>query len=74
MQSMCDKKTPILCEALPSFQRMIAAWERYQVEMPNYTQHIRDGLSKLYNYYHCAIEVPAYQLAICIKSYFLNVE
>jgi hypothetical protein len=53
---------------------MITIWEQYQQDMPRYALFIQAGLSKLQNYFHLAIQVPAYQLAICIKLYFLNVK
>jgi len=53
---------------------MITIWKQYQDDMPGYALFIEAGLSKLENYYNMAIQVPAYQLAICIKSYFLNLK
>lgn len=51
---------------------MIATWERYQEDMPEYSLFIEAGLSKLQTYFHHAIQVPAYQLAICIKFHFFK--
>jgi len=59
------EKTPILCEALPSFQKIIVKWEEYQDKMPEYAYHIEAGLLKLQDYFPCAMKVPVYQLAIC---------
>ena len=53
---------------------MITTWKQYQRDMPEYALFIEAGLSKLQEYFDLAIQVPAYQLAICIKSHFLNVE
>ena len=52
---------------------MITVWEQYKKDMPEYARFIEPGLSKLQTYFHLAIQVPAYQLAIC-KSYFLIIE
>jgi hypothetical protein len=65
---------PTLCEALPSFQRMIAIWEQYQIDMPSYALFIEAGLTKLQTYFSHAIKVPAYQLAICKKDLCLNIK
>ena len=73
-QKLSSEKTPTLCEALPSFQRMITTWEQYKQDMPEYAQIIEAGLSKLQTYFNLAIQVPAYQLAICMKFYFLNIK
>jgi hypothetical protein len=53
---------------------MIAIWEQYERNMPEHALFINAGLAKLQEYFNLAIQVPAYQLAICIKFYFLNVE
>jgi len=49
---------------------MITIWEQCQKDMPEYAKFIQAGLSKLQSYFHLAIQVPAYQLAICIVSFF----
>jgi hypothetical protein len=48
---------------------MITIWEQYQKDMPEYAIFIQAGLSKLQTYFNLAIQVPAYQLAICIVSF-----
>jgi len=53
---------------------MIATWQQCQKNMPEFASFINPGLLKLQSYFNLAIEVPAYQLAICIKFYFLNVK
>ena len=49
---------------------MIATWEQYKKDMPEYAIFIQAGLSKLQTYFNLAIQVPAYQLAICIVFFF----
>jgi hypothetical protein len=44
---------------------MIAKWEELQDKMPDYSYCIDMGLSKLQDYFSHAIQVLAYQLAIC---------
>jgi hypothetical protein len=53
---------------------MITIWKQYKEDMPEYAPLIEAGLSKLQDYFDLAIQVPAYQLAICITFHFLNVE
>lgn len=53
---------------------MITTWEQYKQDMPEYAQIIEAGLSKLQTYFNLAIQVLAYQLAICMKFYFLNIK
>ncbi len=50
---------------------MITIWEQYKNDMPEYAIFIEAGLSKLQTYFHLAIQVPAYQLAICIVSFLI---
>lgn len=51
---------------------MFAKWKELRDAMPNYAPFIDAGLSKLQDYYSRAMQVPAYQLAICKISFFLN--
>ena len=44
---------------------MIAKWEECQNMMPDYSHYIEAGLAKLQDYFSRAMQVPAYQLAIC---------
>jgi len=65
-QKLSYEKTPILCEALLSFQKIIVKWEEYQDKMPEYAHHIEAGLLKLQDYFSRAMKVPVYQLAILL--------
>jgi len=65
---------PTLSEALPSFQRIIMRWEEYQDDMPAYDIYIEAGLLKLRDYFSRAMQVPAYQLAICKAVLFFSTE
>lgn len=71
-QKLSSEKTPTLCEALPSFLQMFAKWKELQEAMPNYAPFINAGLLKLQDYFSRAMQVPAYQLAICKSSLFLD--
>ena len=72
-QKLSCEKTPTLCEALPSFQKIILKWEEYQDKMPDYSSYIEAGLSKLQDYFSRAMQVPAYQLAICKIILFFSI-
>jgi len=71
-QKLSGEKTPTLCEALPSFLRMSAKWNELQEAMPNYARFIDAGLAKLQDYFLHAMQVPAYQLAICKFFFFFD--
>jgi len=51
---------------------MITVWKQYQREMPECALFIEAGLSKLQDYFDLAIQVPAYQLAICMTFVFIK--
>lgn len=53
---------------------MIVIWEQYQKDMPAYAPYIEAGLLKLQDYFRRAIQVPAYQIAICMEALLLNME
>ncbi|PPR08259.1 hypothetical protein CVT24_001174 [Panaeolus cyanescens] len=65
-----SEATPILCDALPSFKRMLAVWTNYQTSMPAYSSIIEAGITKLLDYYSKIVNIPAFQLSIC--AFFLS--
>ncbi|TFK41471.1 hypothetical protein BDQ12DRAFT_599653, partial [Crucibulum laeve] len=50
-QKLSAEKMPTLCEALPSFQRMILVWNQLKNDMPAYSDVIDAGIQKLEDYY-----------------------
>jgi len=63
-QQLLYKKTPTLCDAIPSFEAMSAKWEEYQHNNPAMANIVQHGLDKLEIYRERADLVPAYVIAM----------
>ncbi|KAK7041157.1 HAT family dimerization domain-containing protein [Favolaschia claudopus] len=66
-QKLSAEKTPTLCHALPAFEAMNKKWEQMQVEFPEASNIIQDGIDKLTSYQARIEDVPAYTLAMIIN-------
>lgn len=69
-QRLSAEKTPTLCDAVPSFESMLRAWQRQKAEWPHLAPVINAGMEKLASYRDRLEDVPAYVLAMS-KSYHL---
>ncbi|KAJ3566999.1 hypothetical protein NP233_g6642 [Leucocoprinus birnbaumii] len=65
-EKLSGEKTPTLGNVIPTFQIFIKKWELYKESMPNYSEVIEAGLSKLIDYYDKMIGIDAYTLAILV--------
>jgi len=65
-QQLSSEKTPTLCNAFPAFEGMKRVWKEHQVEHPETSDIVQDGLDKLEDYRDRADHVPAYVLAMCM--------
>ena len=65
-QQLSSEKTSTLCNAFPAFEGMKRVWKGHQVEHPETSDIVQDGLDKLEDYRDCADHVPAYVLAMCM--------
>ncbi|KAF6745190.1 hypothetical protein DFP72DRAFT_824677 [Ephemerocybe angulata] len=63
-QALSGEKTPTLHDSLPLFHTMITAWTAMKVSLPQYTDIIDAGISKLKEYWQRIHTVPAYTLAM----------
>ncbi|KAI5896313.1 uncharacterized protein SCHCODRAFT_01093448 [Schizophyllum commune H4-8] len=64
-QILSGEKTPTLCNAIPSFERMARRWEQLKTELPGMSSVIDRGLDKLEEYRDKTDVVPAYVMAMC---------
>ena len=49
-QQLLYKKTPMLCDAIPSFEAMSAKWEEYKYNNPTMANIVQPDLDKLDTY------------------------
>ncbi|KAF5336456.1 hypothetical protein D9611_006667 [Ephemerocybe angulata] len=66
-QALSGEKTPTLHDSLPLFHTMITAWTAMKVSLPQYTDIIDAGISKLKEYWQRIHTVPAYTLAMLVN-------
>jgi len=50
---MSGKTTPILCGAIPTFEKFMMAWESLKEGNAYLVKYIKPGLKLAYNYYTC---------------------
>ncbi|KZT27718.1 hypothetical protein NEOLEDRAFT_1025474, partial [Neolentinus lepideus HHB14362 ss-1] len=63
-QWLSGEKTPMLCEAIPSFDAMIHVWREQQCKYPGLATIIAVGLDKLQSYHEHTELVPTYVLTM----------
>jgi hypothetical protein len=63
-QQLSSEKTPTLCDAIPSFERLIKVWEDDQHQHPETSDIVQAGIDKLEGYSEQISDIPAYVLAM----------
>ena len=55
---------PTLCNAIPSFEAVKTKWEEHQIDHPEMSHIVQQGLDKFTDYQSRMELVPAYVLAM----------
>ena len=69
-QRLSSESTPTLCDAIPSFERMLKVWEEDQIKHPETAGIVQAGIDKLEDYSERIDSIPAYVLAMSLNFTF----
>ena len=62
---MLSESTPILCGAIPAFEKFMSKWEGMMEHFPNSKLYIKEGLNCVFKYYAQLDHTNAYIITMC---------
>lgn len=62
---MANETLPVLCSAIPAYEKFMSRWERAAAKNPTLAPAINEGLKYAYKYYGRMDQTDAYVVAMC---------